>query len=79
MLESSKHSFTPIKTVSIFNHRISKTHFCELIVLASLICMGCFGFFCIHKGLQQSQQNSSSHLTLHEYPDVHVGVASLNH
>jgi hypothetical protein len=79
MLESSKHSFTPIKTVSIFNHRISKTHFCELLVLVSLICLGCLGFFCIHKGVQQSQNHSSTHLTLQKHQDVNISVALMTH
>lgn len=79
MLESSKHSFTPIKTVSIFNHRISKTHFCELIVLVSLICLGFLGFFCIYRGLQQSQNHSSTHLTLQQDQTVDISVASMSH
>jgi len=79
MLESSKHSFTPIKTVTIFNHRISKTYFCELVVLLSLISLGCLGFFCIHKGLQQPHKYPTKQLTSVQEYNSETRIAYLNH
>ena len=79
MLESSKHSFTPIKTVTIFNHRISKTYFCELLVLLSLISLGCLGFFCIHKGLQQTNKYQTQQLTSIQDLKPAQKLATLNH
>lgn len=69
MSKNRKHSFTPLQTIAVFNWRISKSHFNESLLLGILLLLGCFGFCCIHKCIQQSDLLSMPALNTHIMTD----------